>query len=142
MDPLSGIASVIAVIQLTTAIVSICYGYRRTTKHASRDIKHITEELDSLGDVLKRLLLLLESEEAEGTTQLQTLSLLEEPLKQCHIELEALKTNLLSGASDGFMRAIGQVLIWPLKEGDIKKSINRLEKFKALLGLALTVDHT
>ena len=59
-----------AVTQLTTATVSICYGYRQTTTHATRDIKPMAEEHVNLDNVLKRLLSPVESEEGEHTMQL------------------------------------------------------------------------
>ncbi|MCJ1396082.1 hypothetical protein MMC18_008970, partial [Xylographa bjoerkii] len=140
--PLSGVASVIAVIQLTSAIVSICYEYRSSVKHAFSDVVRLTGEVESLGNVLKQLLPLVEQEHARATDRLQTTELLAEPLKKCLAELSELEAKLRSGMSGGVLKSIGQTLIWPLKERDITKILDRLERFKALLCLALTVDHT
>ena len=40
------------------------------------------------------------------------------------------------------MQAIGQVLMCPLKEADVKASLSRLGTFEDLFDLALTADHT
>ena len=142
MDPLSGVASVIAVIQLTGTLVSICYEYRKSAKHAHKDIVRLTSELDSLGNVLKELLPLVEKEVAQGTARFKTTNILKEPLEQCTAELSELKIELQSGMTGGVLQSIGHVLVWPLKNSDIKKTFDRIERFKALLNLALTADQT
>lgn len=53
MDPLSGVASVIAVIQLTGAIVQICGTYMEKVKDATQDILHFQQEIIALAKVLR-----------------------------------------------------------------------------------------
>ncbi|OQD94832.1 hypothetical protein PENSOL_c023G07534 [Penicillium solitum] len=52
MDPLSGAASVIAVIQLTGAIVQICGKYLNNVKNAAQDIQRFQEKIATLAQVL------------------------------------------------------------------------------------------
>jgi hypothetical protein len=61
MEPLSGAASVIAVIQLTGAIAQICGSYIRKVDEARQDIIHLQEEVDALSQILKSLNNLLHS---------------------------------------------------------------------------------
>jgi hypothetical protein len=142
MDPLSITASVIAVLQLAGIIVSICYDYRSGIKNAPKDLMRIIDEVTSLRDVLERLVRLAESADASGPSRLSTLKLLNKPdgpLIKCQAELAALKKKLapMSG-----LKAIGRVLGWPLKEGDVKKTLDNIGRFKATLSLALTADQT
>ncbi|KAL5359276.1 hypothetical protein BJX96DRAFT_148098 [Aspergillus floccosus] len=61
MEALSGVASVIAVIQLTEASAQICGSYIRKVDEARQDITHLQEEFDALYRVLKSLNTLLQS---------------------------------------------------------------------------------
>ena len=144
MDPVSGAASVIAVIQITTTIVAACYRYRSGAKQARKEIRLITDEVDSLRDVLKNLEALFEEEEdLQDESRLTTLSLLTKPdgpLTQCGLELERLEKKLAFPKEK--LAQIGKTLFWPLKEEDSKRILDRLERFKATLNLALTADQT
>jgi hypothetical protein len=53
MDPLSVTSTLIAVLQISSALISICYEYRQGTKNSSREIVQIPDELNSLKDVLE-----------------------------------------------------------------------------------------
>ena len=64
-DPLSVAASIIAVIQITSSVVSICYDYRSGTKHASKEMEQLTDEVISMRDVLERLLMLMDQDNPE-----------------------------------------------------------------------------
>lgn len=65
MEPLSVTASIIAVIQISGAVISICYEYRSAVKGALKAATRITKEVKGLQDVLERLLRLAEVEIAE-----------------------------------------------------------------------------
>ena len=82
---------------------------------------------------------LLEDEEAKGSSRLPGLTeLLNTPegLPRCRTELETLKAKL--EIKDGTIQA----LVWPLKEGDVKKTIDYLGWFQHLLISGLNVDQT
>ena len=72
MDPLSITASVIAVLQLTNSVMSICSNYRSTVKNAPNSLRR-TIELTSLRDVLERLVAQnAESGDSSGSSRLPT----------------------------------------------------------------------
>jgi len=70
MDPLSLTASIITVIELSGAVVRICYNFRKSVKGASGEAAKITKELNALHNVLEQLLEFAESEERAGTSRL------------------------------------------------------------------------
>lgn len=149
MDPLSVSASLIAVIQITGSIISFCYDYRQSAKHASKEIVQISDELNSLRDILDSLLRLAEKAEVEGglngVSQLSTFQLLlkdDGPLWACRRELEKLKEKLEPKGEAGSWRGLKKVLVWPLKEGDVKKTLGMLERLKSTLQLGLSADQT
>lgn len=61
MDGLSAVASVIAVIQISGAVLSLCAQYLKAVKNAKSDIEHLQGELSGLRAVLEGAQELLES---------------------------------------------------------------------------------
>ncbi|TVY84720.1 putative ankyrin repeat protein [Lachnellula suecica] len=141
MDPLSVTGTLIAVIQISSTVVSICYEYRQGAKNASREIVQISDELSSLRDVLEALLKLVERFEfSTSPARLATFELLvkpDGPLLTCQRELERLKKQLDPGVG---WRAVRKALVWPLKEGEMKKALGALERLKSTMQLALSAD--
>ncbi|KAE8441531.1 hypothetical protein EG329_004877 [Mollisiaceae sp. DMI_Dod_QoI] len=64
MDPLSVTGTLIAVLQITTSVISVCYDYRAGIASASREVFQISESLNALKDVLEGLLRLIETSES------------------------------------------------------------------------------
>lgn len=109
----------------------------------------ISDELSGLRDILDSLLRLAEKSEGNGGTQLATFELLlkdDGPLWVCRRELEVLKGKLEIRERDGGWRARGleraRILVWPLKEGDVRKTLDVLERLKSTLQLGLSADQT
>lgn len=140
MDPLSATGTLIAVLQISSALISICYEYRQGTKNSSRDIVLISDELNSLKDVLEALLKLVENSNHETTARLSTFELLvkeDGPLVACKTELERLQREL---EPEKGWRKVRARLIWPLKEGEVRKALGGLERLKGTMQLALSAD--
>lgn len=150
MDALSITANIIAVLQAANAVVSICYDYSCAMKGSSWELPRVMEEVKSLRNVLEALEQLAKKAEsadpaAEG--RLPSLKLLCNPeglLAMCLSELEALRKKLdppdWSGQLGSKRRAVVRALSWPLKEGDTKKTLEKIGRVKATLNLALTMD--
>ena len=140
MDPLSVTAGIIAVVQISGAVISLCYEYRTGAKDAAKEAIRITEELKSLQDVLERLLKLAEIEIARGTSRLQTLQPLLEPggiLPRCQDDLTALQLKL---APDTGVKMLMRKLKWPLTEKEVKKAIEDIARTKETISFALITD--
>jgi hypothetical protein len=133
-------ASVIAVLQITASAINVCYVYQSGVRNAPRDLNRITDQLIGLRDVLENLLKLAQSKDG---TRLSTLKLLigpDGPLPKCEAELKHL-VKKLEPASGGW-RKFGQAVTWPLKEGEVRATLDHMERTKAILHLALTADYT
>jgi hypothetical protein len=149
MDGLSAAASLIAVLQVTSAVITICYAYRQGQKHSSREVIQLSDELNSLKDVLDALLRLVEKpEDSNATTnsswnsenRLATFEVVvkpDGPLFTCKSELERLKAKL---EPESGWRAVKRSLVWPLKEGELRKALGALERLKGTMQLALAAD--
>lgn len=145
MDPLSITASIIAVLQITNSVMSICYNYRSKVKNAPSTLRRTIDELSGLRDVLERLIGLAESAENADSSAPPRLPALEAygkpdgPLVKCQTELAALEEKLKRTSK---LKVIEQALRWPLQEGDVKKTLDNIGRFKATLSLVLTADQT
>jgi hypothetical protein len=143
MDPISITGTIIAVLQITSSVISICYDYRGGVESASREAIQITNELNSLRDVLESLLRVVEksqSNNGKDGSSLATFELLTKeggPLMTCKTELERLKSRL---EPENGWRKMRSRLVWPLKEGEVRRTLDGLERLKGTMGLALSAD--
>jgi ankyrin repeat domain-containing protein 50 len=137
MDGLSAAASVIALIQLTELVFSLCRDYILSTKEARRDIELICGEVTALHDVLDTL-----DGWLQGSNDPSKFSILKKiqapagvgPLEVCQRELQEIRVVLekykaqppTSGASSGvgtssrMRRFGGRALKWPFDSKDVK----------------------
>ena len=153
MDPLGVTASIIAVLQAANTIISICCNYSAAVKGASWELPKVTKEVQGLRDVLEILASLAkrsENADPSADTRLPALRLLCEPdagpLAMCKAELESLKTKLeppkWTGPATSKRTALMLTLSWPLKEGETKKMLQNMERYKTTLSMALEIDQT
>ena len=149
MDPLTISVSIIALIQATNEVVSLCYNFT-AGKSTTRTISDLLDQLKSLRNVLESLEQFCKSNDPTDpatSSQIRTIT----PL--CDIENGPIAKELTyldevlrppSWASrDGSRRkALVQSLTWPLKEAETTKTLQSIERLKTTLQLALTVNQT
>jgi hypothetical protein len=137
MDPLSITGTLIAVVQITTSLISICYDYRSGVNSSSREVLQITESLNSLKDVLESILQLIETTNAGELSTVKLLAKDGGTLQSCQAELERLRAKL---EPEKGWRKLRNSLIWPLKEGEMRRALEALERWKSTMQLALSAD--
>jgi hypothetical protein len=140
MDPLSITASAIAIVQLSGAIINTCYNYRNGVKSASKDACRIINELNSLRTVIEDLFQLLEDEHETKSIRESTLSKLSRrdgALTNCEAVLRELSKKLEPKAG---WRATKAAILWPLRESDMRKVLQEIDRAKSTIQLALDVD--
>lgn len=151
MDPLSLTASIIAVLQAASVVVSICYDYNSAVEGSSWELLKIIDEVRGLRDVLESLEQLARqagSTKMEAESRLPSLRLLCEPgtglLARCLTELTELDKKLRppgwSGPAGSKRRALIQASGWPLKKGAIEKILANIGRWKETISLAITAD--
>jgi superfamily I DNA and RNA helicase len=91
MDGLSGAASVIAVIDISAKIVSLCFQYSVAVKDAKDDIERMQRKVSDITHILERIKQLLDSQDK---TRLSTTQGLFSSLEQCLKELKSLEAKL------------------------------------------------
>lgn len=139
MDGLSGAASVIAVIEISAKIASLCFQYSVAVKDAKKDIERFQKKVSDLENILRAVKQLL-----DGRDQRRLLAAhkLVSSLKDCFLRLEELKTQLEPKTRKDMSRVGVQALKWPFTRKEVEKIIIDLEKYEQTFILALQVDQT
>ena len=91
MDGLSGAASVIAVIDISAKVASLCLQYSTEVKNAKRDVERLHCKVNDTKNVLEKLQQLLEKQDE---SQLSTTRTLPDSLQRCFKELTELEATL------------------------------------------------
>jgi hypothetical protein len=140
MDGLSGAASVIAVIDMSAKIASLCFQYSIAVKDAKDDIERVQREVGDITHILEKIKQVLDR---QGKTRLSTTHGLFDSLSQCLRELEDLKVKLEPGKTRKTMSRIGvRALKWPFTSKQVDKIVSILKGYEQTFSLALQVDQT
>jgi len=140
MAALGVAASVIAVVELSAKIASLCVQYSLAVKHAKSDIERLRGEIDSVTELLRGVERLLGG---PNKAQLSTSQTLHNTLKDCFSELTRLEEKLSLGKRQKALSRFGvRTLKWPLESKEVNKVIDNLERYKQTVSLALQVDQT
>jgi hypothetical protein len=134
MDPISIAASIIAILELSRKVVD----YLNSVKEAPKERKVCATEILTLYHLLLSLRRRLE----EGTsgeswfTAVRSLAIKGGPLDQFKEALETLQDKL---ADKGPLKRIGDALSWRLVKEDVMSILNRIERIKS--GVLIALEH-
>ena len=136
MDPLSVTASVIAVLQLTTAVIQYLNDVKDTPKECQQCVIEASNLLSPLINLRYR------AEKAQigdpWFEQLRKLNVKDGPLDQYKQALELLRTKVEIG--DGIQK-IKRRLLWKFNKDEVASILARMERLKSLVSIALEIDH-
>jgi superfamily I DNA and RNA helicase len=128
MDGLSGAASVIAVIDISAKIVSLCFRYSMAVKDAKDDIERVQTKLSDIAHILEQIKQLLDSQDK---TRVSTTQGLFSSLAQCLTKLKSLQVELEPGKTRKTMSRIGlRALKWPFTSKQVDKIVSNLEGYE------------
>lgn len=140
MDGISGAASLIAVIEISAKIASLCFQYSVAVKDAKKDIDRLQRKVSDLKDILEGVKRLLDGQDS---TPLSAAHKLVGSLKDCFLRLEELQAQLDPGQTRKAMSRLGvRALKWPFTSKEIEKIVDGLERYEQTFILALQVDQT
>lgn len=136
MEPLSATASVIAILQLSTKVLS----YLNDVKDAPEGHAQCVIEAYNLHSLFLNLKFHLEQGKASQPwyTAVRALAVENGPFDQFKQVLEDLQTKMTDG---GRLRSVGHALMWKFKKEEIDSILARMERLKTLMGIALQMDH-
>lgn len=140
MDGVSGAASIIAVIDVSAKIISLCFQYSTAVKNARKDIERLQKKVGNIKDVFEQVEQLLDGQNKTLLSATQNLS---DSLKECRWQLEELNTQLEPSKTRNAMSRFGvRALKWPFTSKEVEKYIDSLESYEQLYTLALLADQT
>ena len=135
MDGLSAVASIIAVTQLASTVLKLCYSMQERTS----DLKEITHRLETLRNVLYRL------NDLEIRCPQGSLSGLSEiyngRLPSCERAIKEILSRLQAVLGASGIRGLGKRVTWPAEKKEIDRLLARIEQDKMMFVLALSSDH-
>jgi hypothetical protein len=136
MDGLSAASSIIAVLQLTGAVI----GYLNDVKNAPKECQQCTIEASNLQNLLMNLRYRLEEGQAGDPwfTAVRALNTVNGPLDQYKQALEQFQERV--GTQDGVQK-IKRRLLWKFTKEEIASILTRMERLKSLVNIALEMDH-
>ena len=136
MDPLSVTASIIAVLQLSGKVLE----YLNDVKDASNGRTQCALEMLNLCSLLYKLRDHVETGDPSQPwyTAVRALTVPKGPLDQFKQALEALQTKIIDG---GRLKKVGEALVWKFKKEEIAGILDRIERLKSLVEIALQMDH-
>ncbi|KAF2452249.1 hypothetical protein BDY21DRAFT_259478, partial [Lineolata rhizophorae] len=136
MDPLSATACIITILQLSSKV----FGYLNNVKDASKERAKCAVEVSNLQTLLLKLRFHLEEGSADTPwyTAISDLAIENGPLNQFKQALETLRNNMTDGRR---LKKTGEALVWKFKKEEIASILDRIERLKTLVEIALQMDH-
>ncbi|KAI1276233.1 hypothetical protein F5Y07DRAFT_367646 [Xylaria sp. FL0933] len=151
MDPFSLVAGSLSILQAIGQILNICYNTRAILKNKPWCLSRLQDEVKELRDVLEAIFQLsLDSRDSETDgKENNALRLLEQsqsgrgPLILCLEALRELEELLLKKYSKEprtKVHAVMRAITWDLSESEVQPILERLERSKSALKLAIAAD--
>lgn len=136
-----GIASsVIAVVDLSAKVFSLCLQYSREVKNTKDDIERLRKEVAAFQDTTKELKALIEGPLGR---ELKASQQLESAIEDGYLTLRKLEQRLQPSTGRKTMSRFGmRALKWPFESKGVEGTIQNLEHCRGIISLALNIDQT
>ena len=135
MDGLSAATSVVAVINISAKVATLCFQYSAAVKDAKEDIERLKKKVVDIKGVLEEWEQLLRRSDK---TRLPATHKLKDSLNGCFGQLQELEIQLKPGKTRKAMSRLGgRALKWPFKSKEIEKIIATLVKHEQTFFLSL-----
>ncbi|PTD03458.1 Vegetative incompatibility protein HET-E-1 [Fusarium culmorum] len=133
-------SSVIAVLDLSAKVFSLCLQYSREVKNAKDDIEKLGKEVAAFQATTEELQTLIDgprSQELKASQQLKS------AIEDGRLRLKKLEQQLQPSTGRKRMSRFGlRALKWPFQSKDAKGTIEDLERCRGNISLALNIDQT
>ncbi|KAM5361519.1 hypothetical protein ACJA88_014443 [Fusarium oxysporum] len=133
-------SSVIAVVDLSAKVLSLCFQYSEAVKNAKDDIEQLCKEVATFQATTKELQTLVEGPRGK---ELKVSQQLKSAIEDGRSKLEKLEQQLRPSTGRKRMSRFGlRALKWPFESKDVKGAIGDLERCRGNISLALSMDQT
>ena len=131
-------APIIAVIEISTKVLSLIKKYYSGVKNAKSDIEQLSHKVLAYRDILQNVHDLVKR---EGSMRLPTASV--QSIEKSRDDIAKMQSKLDPGHRHKAMKRVGlTALKWPFSNKEVNELITILEKYMASLNIALNVDQT
>jgi hypothetical protein len=146
-ETLGVVGSIIAIVQISKTIISLCQFYIDAVEGASSELRVILIEVSTLRAIAKSLQYLTRPDIANSAL-LDQLVAVTGPIEGCKKALKELEALFPPTAPPGNgqrskrrkLNAAVTTLAWPLKSGKAKKLLQEIVQHKTTINLALTAE--
>ncbi|EXK25866.1 hypothetical protein FOMG_17520 [Fusarium oxysporum f. sp. melonis 26406] len=133
-------ASVIAIVDLSAKVATLCFQYSTTVGNAKADIEHLQSHLKDLDACLRGVHRVLYGPNNQALTISRELI---DSLDGCKSELIQMQNRLDPGKASKTMRRLGlRALKWPFDSKEVRGIVVNLEHYKQTIMLSLQIDQT
>ena len=140
MEGLGVAASVIAVVESSAKVASLCLQYSQGVRHAKDDIIRLRKQVIDLENVSASVTQLLDG---PNGSQLKTSRQLQAALLDGRSQLQELHETLAPKSARKAMSRLGfKSLTWPFQSKDADKIMQEFRRCTQAVSLALAVDQT
>jgi hypothetical protein len=143
IEPIGLVGTLIAIVQISGKLVSLCYDYHNGVKGAPREISQCLGEVTDVRNVVETLLKIAGTATNADLPTIQSMNEPASPLRQCLTELLNLKALLKPDktTTDTNSKLNSINLLWPLRRTEVKKRLDAIARIKATLQLAVSADN-
>ncbi|KAK6544815.1 hypothetical protein TWF694_001498 [Orbilia ellipsospora] len=150
MEAVGGIASIVALVEVTGKIGLLCGKYVKAVQGAEADVERIAKEAKSFGDLLRKTEEILKG---PFGFKLEATEALKDTFSESKKALERLKTKLDEGV-DGAATSTklsfwkrkpklrSKDLKWPFKKQEVENIVRELSSLQSKITSALSIDNT
>jgi hypothetical protein len=136
MDGLSAAASIIAVVQLASQVIT----YLNDVKDAPKECRKCMVEISNANTLLLKLDLRRSESNSQELwyTEVQALMVKDGPLDQYRLALQHLHAKV---EPTNKMRKLVTILLWNYIKEEVTSILAKMERLKTLVSIALEMDH-
>lgn len=140
MEGLGVAANVMAIIDLSAKVATLCFQYSKEVANARADIQRLHAQVEHLGTALQASQRLMEN---EGSQSLFICQELVGSFCDCIAELGRLEQKLNPRTARNTMRRLGlRALKWPFNSKEVDRLLSNLERHEKTILLGLQIDQT
>ncbi|KAH6995447.1 hypothetical protein BKA56DRAFT_650369, partial [Ilyonectria sp. MPI-CAGE-AT-0026] len=140
MEALGVAANVIAVVDISIKVASLCVQYARDVKNAAADIERLKNEVTNLKGVTEAVQELLNN---PNSAKLDKLQRLENDLDHSRVLLQTLELRLTPRTSRKAMSKLGlRALKWPFQRKEVDDLVQTLRRHAETIDQTLQVEQT
>ncbi|KAJ4175527.1 hypothetical protein NW767_014659 [Fusarium falciforme] len=140
MEGLGVAANIIAVVDLSAKVATLCLQYSKEVSSARADIERLRTQVEHLAITLQAAQRLVEGTKGQSLLTSQELV---DSFRNCIADLERLEKKLGPNAARPRMRRFGfRALKWPFNSKEIDQLLASLDRHEKTMLLGLQIDQT